>query len=214
MRISDWSSDVCSSDLSRNCPSMTACYVRHHLSLNRRLQPAVRQGQFLHSSQTSAGHRRRKIGRYSFAIVGSSQAFHGYQKRPAYEPHGICDRFPSSTPARHSPHPAGLSARRLPTLRAWPALASWMLCPQSRSAVAIGPIAASDTDTALLLRRLRPYLLPVARLPRAPALVRLGHAAACLVGGVAGAVAAPLRRLDRLGAPDSAALAGLAGGAA
>src|SRR3546814_4832039 len=80
------------------------CYVRHHLSLNRRLQPAVRQGQFLHSSQTSAGHRRRKIGRYSFAIVGSSQAFHGYQKRPAYEPHGICDRFPSSTPARHSPH--------------------------------------------------------------------------------------------------------------
>src|SRR3546814_574205 len=275
---------------------MTACYVRHHLSLNRRLQPAVRQGQFLHSSQTSAGHRRRKIGRYSFAIVGSSQAFHGYQKRPAYEPHGICDRFPSSTPARHSPHPAGLSARRLPTLRAWPALASWMLCPQSRSAVAlgpiaasdtdtailprrlrptllpvarpprppapvhlahsppplarhsphpaglsarrlptlrawpalaswmlcpqsrsavaIGPIAASDTDTALLLRRLRPYLLPVARLPRAPALVRLGHAAACLVGGVAGAVAAPLRRLDRLGAPDSAALAGLAGGAA
>src|SRR3546814_13635547 len=89
-----------------------------------------------------------------------------------------------------------------------------MLCPQSRSAVAIGPIAASDTDTALLLRRLRPYLLPVARLPRAPALVRLGHAAACLVGGVAGAVAAPLRRLDRLGAPDSAALAGLAGGAA
>src|SRR3546814_342187 len=158
MRISDWSSDVCSSDL--------------HLSLNRRLQPAVRQGQFLHSSQTSAGHRRRKIGRYSFAIVGSSQAFHGYQKRPAYEPHGICDRFPSSTPARHSPHPAGLSARRLPTLRAWPALASWMLCPQSRSAVAIGPIAASDTDTALLLRRLRPYLLPVARLPRAPALVR------------------------------------------
>src|SRR3546814_3802063 len=54
----------------------------------------------------------------------------------------------------------------------------------------------------------------VARLPRAPALVRLGHAAACLVGGVAGAVAAPLRRLDRLGAPDSAALAGLAGGAA
>src|SRR3546814_5279067 len=40
------------------------CYVRHHLSLNRRLQPAVRQGQFLHSSQTSAGHRRRKIGRY------------------------------------------------------------------------------------------------------------------------------------------------------
>src|SRR3546814_2866650 len=63
-----------------------------------------------------------------------------------------------------------------------------MLCPQSRSAVAIGPIAASDTDTALLLRRLRPYLLPVARLPRAPALVRLGHAAACLVGGVAGAV--------------------------
>src|SRR3546814_2064230 len=90
---------------------MTACYVRHHLSLNRRLQPAVRQGQFLHSSQTSAGHRRRKIGRYSFAIVGSSQAFHGYQKRPAYEPHGICDRFPSSTPARHSPHPAGLSAR-------------------------------------------------------------------------------------------------------
>src|SRR3546814_2446180 len=51
-------------------------------------------------------------------------------------------------------------------------------------------------------------------LPRAPALVRLGHAAACLVGGVAGAVAAPLRRLDRLGAPDSAALAGLAGGAA
>src|SRR3546814_3111580 len=77
-----------------------------------------------------------------------------------------------------------------------------MLGPQSRSAVAIGPIAASDTDTALLLRRLRPYLLPVARLPRAPALVRLGHAAACLVGGVAGAVAAPLRRLDRLGAPD------------
>src|SRR3546814_6449059 len=57
------------------------CYVRPHLSLNRRLQPAVRQGQFLHSSQTSAGHRRRKIGRYSFAIVGSSQAFHGYQKR-------------------------------------------------------------------------------------------------------------------------------------
>src|SRR3546814_1457088 len=109
----------------------------------------------------------------------------------------IC--FPSSTPARHSPHPAGLSARRLPTLRAWPALASWMLCPQSRSAVAIGPIAASDTDTALLLRRLRPYLLPVARLPRAPALVRLGHAAACLVGGVAGAVAAPLRRLAPIG---------------
>src|SRR3546814_15321004 len=105
--------------------------------------------------------------RYSFAIVGSSQAFHGYQKRPAYEPHGICDRFPSSTPARHSPHPAGLSARRLPTLRAWPALASWMLCPQSRSAVAIGPIAASDTATALLLPQLRPYLLPVARLPRA-----------------------------------------------
>src|SRR3546814_11479075 len=103
-----------------------------------------------------------------------------------YEPHGICDRFPSSTPARHSPHPAGLSARRLPTLRAWPALASWMLCPQSRSAVAIGPIAASDTDTALLLRRLRPYLLQVDRLPRAPALVRLDHAAACLVGGVAG----------------------------
>src|SRR3546814_8719771 len=82
---------------------MAPCYVRHQLSLNRRLQPAVRQGQFLHSSQTSAGHRRRKIGRYSFAIVGSSQAFHGYQKRPAYEPHGICDRFPSSTPARHSP---------------------------------------------------------------------------------------------------------------
>src|SRR3546814_12826407 len=89
-----------------------------------------------------------------------------------------------------------------------------MLCPQSRSAVAIGPIAASDTDTALLLRRLRPYLLPVARLPRAPALVPLRHAAACLVGGVAGAVAPPLRRLARLGAPDSAALAGLAGGAA
>src|SRR3546814_5680126 len=87
MRISDWSSDVCSSDLSRNCPSMTACYVRHHLSLNRRLRPAVRQGQFLHSSQTSAGHRRRKIGRYSFAIVGSSQAFHGYQKRPRSEEH-------------------------------------------------------------------------------------------------------------------------------
>src|SRR3546814_6495266 len=122
MRISDWSSDVCSSDLptppergdSRNSqPSeiadlpqakvtrMSPCYVRHHLSLNRRLQPAVRQGQFLHSSQTSAGHRRRKIGRYSFAIVGSSQAFHDYQKRPAYEPHGICDRFPTSTPARH-----------------------------------------------------------------------------------------------------------------
>src|SRR3546814_10728700 len=76
-------------------------------------------------------------------------------------------------------------------------------------------VCSSDlTDTALLLRRLRPYLLPVARPPRAPALVRLGHAAACLVGGVAGAVAAPLRRLDRLGAPDSAALAGLAGGAA
>src|SRR3546814_9839845 len=98
MRISDWSSDVCSSDLlcqirptppergdSRNSqPSeiadlpqakvtrMSPCYVRHHLSLNRRLQPAVRQGQFLHSSQTSAGHRRRKIGRYSFAIVGKS----------------------------------------------------------------------------------------------------------------------------------------------
>src|SRR3546814_2886833 len=52
---------------------MSPCYVRHHLRLNRRLQPAVRQGQFLHSSQTSAGHRRRKIGRYSFAIVGSSQ---------------------------------------------------------------------------------------------------------------------------------------------
>src|SRR3546814_3719232 len=81
----------------------------------------------------------------------------------------------------------GVQTCALPILRAWPALASWMLCPQSRSAVAIGPIAASDTDTALLLRRLRPYLLPVARLPRAPALVRLGHAAACLVGGVAGA---------------------------
>src|SRR3546814_3505112 len=137
MRISDWSSDVCSSDLGSvewrlpwfdtkvigsnlHAPNKvgsqdfdvspmpiaafytngqfadykTWCYVRHHLSLNRRLQPAVRQGQFLHSSQTSAGHRRRKIGRYSFALVESSQAFHGYQKRPAYETHGICDRFP------------------------------------------------------------------------------------------------------------------------
>src|SRR3546814_15854080 len=37
------------------------CYVRHHLSLNRRLQPAVRQGQFLHSSQTSAD--RKSVGR-------------------------------------------------------------------------------------------------------------------------------------------------------
>src|SRR3546814_6805069 len=106
MRISDWSSDVCSSDLGSvewrlpwfdtkvigsnlHAPNKvgsqdfdgspmpiaafytngqfadykTWCYVRHHLSLNRRLQPAVRQGQFLHSSQTSAGHRRRKIGR-------------------------------------------------------------------------------------------------------------------------------------------------------
>src|SRR3546814_5770462 len=91
MRISDWSSDVCSSDLfgkgyrwhdpmvwrmevayrkarevfeanGRVVKNATVggCYVRHHLSLNRRLQPAVRQGQFLHSSQTSAGHRRRK----------------------------------------------------------------------------------------------------------------------------------------------------------
>src|SRR3546814_20079266 len=51
---------------------MSPCYVRHHLSLNRRLQPAVRQGQFLHPSQTSAGNRRRKIGRYSFAYVGKS----------------------------------------------------------------------------------------------------------------------------------------------
>src|SRR3546814_20529252 len=107
--------------------------------------------------------------RYSFAIVGSSQAFHGYQKRPAYEPHGICDRFPSSTPARHSPHPAGLSARRLPTLRAWPALASWMLCPPSRSALATGPIAASYTDNALPLRQLRPSLPPVGPMPPPPA---------------------------------------------
>src|SRR3546814_6163829 len=91
-----WRSDLASSDMMTMETTkrvwQARCYVLHHLSLNRRLQPAVRQGQFLHSSQTSAGHRRRKIGRYSFAIVGSSQAFHGYQKRPAYEPHGICDR--------------------------------------------------------------------------------------------------------------------------
>src|SRR3546814_2817435 len=46
---------------------MSPCYVRHHLSLNRRLQPAVRQGQFLHKSEEHTSELQ-SLMRISYAV--------------------------------------------------------------------------------------------------------------------------------------------------
>src|SRR3546814_190400 len=123
MRISDWSSDVCSSDLSTTCakrsaksPSMscvprTACGVGILADLSL-LMAAASNG------FSSKGKARLQSGRWTFATFGGRGAPHekstvrrsGRHRRPRR-------LFPRHRPGRQQPPPAGRAAADHPAAR-------------------------------------------------------------------------------------------------